>query len=140
MSENTYPLTETIIKMLKQNPYYAGRRGNQINFTDDFYIEMYKKITLEGKTYAEAYNELGFDTAVLGEPRANAVGVRVMKMADEHKLFKIDYSKVERGMTDFGIVPEQEVVYLLCERVEFMRRMLESIREVKREETQEVTI
>ena len=140
MSENRYPLTEDFLQKLEQNPYYAGRRGNQINFTDDFYIEMYKKIALEGKTYAEAYNELVFDTAVLGGSRANAVGVRVKKMAAEHKLFKIDYSKVERGMTDFGIVPEQEVVYLLCERVEFMRRLLESIREVKREETQEVTI
>ena len=139
MSENTYPLTEEIIRTLEQNPYYAGHRKNQVNFTDDFYIEMYKKIALEGKTYADAYNELGFDTAVLGGSRANAVGVRVKKMAAEHKLFKIDYSKVERGMTDFGIVPEQEVVYLLCERVEFMRQLLESIREMKREEKQEVT-
>ncbi|HUM85445.1 MAG TPA: hypothetical protein PLN48_17065 [Lachnospiraceae bacterium] len=139
MSENTYPLTDEIIRTLEQNSYYAGHKGNQLIFTDDFYIEMYKKVTLDNKTYAEAYNELGFDTAVLGVPRANAVGMRVMKMADEHKLFKIDYSKVEKGMTDFGIVPEQEVVYLLCERVEFMRRLLESIREVKREEKQEVT-
>lgn len=139
MSKNTYPLTDEIIRTLEQNPFYAGHKGDQIIFTDDFYIEIYKKITLEGMTYAEAYNELGFDTAVLGAPRANAVGVRVMKMADEHKLFKIDFSKVESGMTDFGIVPEQEVVYLLCERVEFMRRLLESIREVKWEETQVVT-
>ena len=135
MSENRYPLTEDFLQKLEQNPYYAGRRGNQINFTDDFYIEMYKKITLEGKTYAEAYNELGFDTAVLGEPRANAVGVRVMRMADEHKLFKIDFSKVESGMTDFGIVPEQEVIYLLCERVEYMRRLLESLNGMKEEQT-----
>lgn len=130
MSENTYPLTEELIRTLEQNPYYAGHKGNQLIFTDDFYIEMYKKVTLDNKTYAEAYRELGFDTAVLGVPRANAVGMRVMKMADEHKLFKIDYSKVERGMTDFGIVPEQEAVYLLCERVEFMRHLLESIREM----------
>ena len=34
-----------------------------------------------------------------------------------------DFSKVESGMTDFGIVPEQEVIYLLCERVEYMRRL-----------------
>ena len=115
--------------------YYAGHKGNQIIYTDDFYIEMYKKATLEGKTYVTAYNELGFDTAVLGEPRANAVGMRVMNMADEHKLFKIDFSKVESGKTDFGIVPEQEVIYLLCERVEYMRRLLESLNGMKEAQT-----
>jgi len=130
MSEKTYPLTEEILNDLEQNPYFAGHKGNQIVFTDDFYTEMYKKVVLEDKTYVEAYNELGFDTAVLGEPRANAVGMRVMKMADEHRLFKIDFSKVENGMTDFGIVPEQEVVYLLCERVEFMRKLLTSLKEM----------
>ena len=135
MNENTYPLTDEIIRTLEQNPYYAGHRKNQVNFTDDFYIEMYKKATLEGKTYVTAYNELGFDTAVLGEPRANAVGMRVMNMADEHKLFKIDFSKVESGMTDFGIVPEQEVIYLLCERVDYMRRLLESLNGMKEEQT-----
>ena len=135
MSENRYPLTEDFLQNLEQNPYYAGHKGNQLIYTDDFYIEMYKKATLEDKTYVTAYNELGFDTAVLGEPRANAVGMRVMKMADEHKLFKIDFSKVESGMTDFGIVPEQEVIYLLCERVEYMRRLLESLNGMKEEQT-----
>ena len=130
MSEFNYPLTDEIIKALEQNPYYAGHKGNQIIFTDDFYVEMYKKVTVECRTYVEAYNELGFDTAVLGEPRANAVGMRVMKMAEEHRLFKIDFSKVEKGMTDFGIVPEQEAVYLLCERVEFMRNLLNTVREM----------
>lgn len=134
MSENQYPLTEDFHQKLEENPYYAGHKGNQIIYTDDFYIEMYKKATLEGKTYVTAYNELGFDTAVLGEPRANAVGMRVMKMADEHKLFKIDFSKVESGMTDFGIVPEQEVIYLLSERVEYMRLLLESLNGMKEEQ------
>lgn len=135
MSESRYPLTEDILQKLEQNPYYAGHKGNQIIYTDDFYIEMYKKATLEGKTYVMAYNELGFDTAVLGEPRANAVGMRVMNMADEHKLFKIDFSKVESGKTDFGIVPEQEVIYLLCERVDYMRRLLESLNGMKEAQT-----
>ena len=134
MSENQYPLTEDFLQKLEENPYYAGHKGNQIIYTDDFYIEMYKKATLEGKTYVTAYNELGFDTAVLGEPRANAVGMRVMNMADEHKLFKIDFSKVESGMTDCGIVPEQEVMYLLGERVEYMRRLLESLNGMKEEQ------
>ena len=139
MSKFNYPLTGEIIHELEKNPYYAGHRKDQINFTDDFYIDIYKKVTLEGKTYAEAYNELGFDTAVLGEQRANSVGVRVKKMANEHKLFKIDYLKVEKGMTDFGIVPEQEVVYQLSKRVVFMRQLLESIRGVKQEEAQKAT-
>lgn len=134
MSENRYPLADEILQALAQNPYYAGHRGDQILYTNDFYIEMYKKATLEGKTYVMAYNELGFDTAVLGEPRANAVGMRVMNMADEHKLFKIDFSKVESGMTDFGIVPEQEVIYLFSERVDYMRRLLESLNGMKEEQ------
>ena len=134
MSE-VYPLTNEILQHLDENSYYAGHKGSQLIYTDDFYIEMYKKITLEGKTYVEAYNDLGFDTAVLGEPRANAVGMRVMKMAEEHKLFKIDYSKVESTTTDFGIVPEQEVIYLLGQRVEYMRQLLEAISGVRGEQT-----
>lgn len=121
-----YPLTDEILEKLKTNPYFAGHKKDQIIFTYEFYLEMYRKITVEGKTYVEAYNELGFDTKLLGEPRATAVGMRIMKMAAEHKLFRINFSK----LNDLKDVPDDEVVYLLCEREEFLRQLLFSVKEV----------
>lgn len=69
--------TVKIAEMLKNNPYFAGIKGCQIIYSNDFYVAMYKKIET-GMTYVEAYNALGFDTALLGVNRANNVSKRVM--------------------------------------------------------------
>ena len=69
------------------NEFVSDFEGDKFIYTKDFDIALYKKIHDEGMTYVEAYNALGFDTKVLGEDRANAAGKRVMKKAEENKLF-----------------------------------------------------
>ena len=114
---SAFPLTDEIKKQLEQNPYYAGCKKDQIIFTRAFHVEMYKKVILEGRTYVEAYNELGFPTALLGEARATAVGMRIMKMAKEHKLFRLGDP----------FIPDEEAVYLYNERTEFLEKLREML-------------
>ena len=61
-----------ITEALKGNPYFVGLKGQQIIYSDDFYSSMYERIH-SGMTYVAAYNDLGFDTALLGVNRANNV-------------------------------------------------------------------
>ncbi len=53
-----------------------------------------------------------------------------MKLAEEHKLFRIDFSKVNESTEDFGVIPDEEAAYLLCEREEFLRQLLVSVKDV----------
>ena len=71
------------------HPYVRiiANNGN-IYYTEEFYSAMYEKIKGENMTYVEAYNALGFDTAVLTEARANSAGTRAVKMMEKKKLFE----------------------------------------------------
>lgn len=85
------------------NPFLEDFHGHKIVYTKDFYVALYKKIHDEGMTYVAAYNALGFDTRILGENRALAVGKRVMQMAEENKLFTADPASYD------GTVPREEM-------------------------------
>lgn len=85
------------------NPFLDTFHGHTIVYHKDFYIAMYKKIHDEGMTYVEAYNALGFDTKVLGENRAYSVGKRVMKMAEQNRLFTVSPANYD------GTVPPEKM-------------------------------
>ena len=71
------------------HPYVRTVASNgDLYYTDEFYSAMYEKITRDGMTYVEAYNALGFNTAILTEARANAAGTRAVKMIQKKKLFE----------------------------------------------------
>lgn len=78
-----------MIEPFLDNPFLKDFRGDDIIYTRDFYVAMYKKISEEHMTYVAAYNSLGFSTAVLGEDRANSAGKRAVQMAREDRLFTI---------------------------------------------------
>ena len=85
------------------NPFLDTFHGHTIVYHKDFYVAMYKKIHDEGMTYVEAYNALGFDTRILGENRANSVGKRVMRMAEQNKLFTVSPANYD------GTVPPEKM-------------------------------
>ena len=90
-----------VIKPFLDNPFLKDFRGDDIIYTKDFYVAMYKKISEEHMTYVAAYNSLGFSTAVLGENRANSAGKRAVQMARADRLFTVDPSG------DDGSVPRE---------------------------------
>ncbi len=88
---------------------YSGK----FTYTKRFYIDMYDLIS-KGKSYAEAYDALGFDSAVLGKNRANSAGKRAVAMAKNGTLHKVspdnyDGSKPE-GFYEFS-TSEEELAY-----------------------------
>ena len=77
-------------------------------------------------TYVQAYNALGFDTAVLGTDRANAAGKRVMEKARNNKLFTIDETSYDGSvpLEQMGaMTPEEERAYLRA-RTRYLEEMI----------------
>ena len=108
------------------NPFVVGFKEDRLFYSKDFDVALYKKIHDEGMTYVEAYNALGFDTKVLGENRANAVGKRVMEKARDQKLFTIEESSYDGSvpMEEMGkLSPEEERAYLKA-RNHYLEEML----------------
>ena len=117
------------------NEFVSDFEGDKFIYTKDFDIALYKKIHDEGMTYVEAYNALGFDTKVLGEDRANAAGKRVMKKAEENKLFTIDPANYDGSvpMEQMGnLTPEEERAYLKA-RNHYLEEMLETQKKMQLE-------
>ena len=114
------------------NPFMADFHGNTIVYSKDFYVAMYKKIHDDGMTYVQAYNALGFDTKILGENRANSAGKRVMKMADENKLFTVDPSSYDGSvpMEEMGnLAPEEKMAYLIA-RNAYLEELVEAQKKI----------
>lgn len=80
----------------KQYVKSISKDGN-IQYTDAFYDAMREQIN-SGKSHVEAYNELGFDTNILSEARANCAGTRAMKPKAEVPFSK-DISKYDANIT-----------------------------------------
>ncbi len=103
------------IRPFLDNPFLKDFRGDSIIYTKDFYVVLYKKISEEHMTYVDAYNSLGFSTAVLGEDRANAAGKRAVRMAREERLFAIDPSSYDGSVPREAMgpmSPQEELAYL----------------------------
>ncbi len=104
-----------VIKPFLGNPFLKDFRGDDIIYTRDFYVAMYKKISEEHMTYVAAYNSLGFSTAVLGENRANSAGKRAVQMAREDRLFAVDPSSYDGSVPREAMgpmSPQEELAYL----------------------------
>ena len=104
-----------VIKPFLDNPVLKDFRGDDIIYTKDFYVAMYKKISEEHMTYVAAYNSLGFSTAVLGENRANSAGKRAVQMAREDRLFTVDPSSYDGSVPREAMgamSPAEELAYL----------------------------
>lgn len=99
---------------LLDNPFVESFSGGRITYSRDFNVAMHKRLEA-GMTCVEAYSDLGFDVAVLGENRANAVGRRVRRLAASGRL-----SASEPGSYDGSVprdrmgelAPEEEIAYL----------------------------
>lgn len=104
-----------VIKPFLDNPFLKDFRGDDIIYTKDFYVAMYKKISEEHMTYVAAYNSLGFSTAVLGENRANSAGKRAVQMAREDRLSAVDPSSYDGSVPREAMgamSPAEELAYL----------------------------
>ena len=109
------------------NPFVTGFKEDRLYYSKDFDVALYKKIQ-QGMTYVEAYNSLGFDTKILGEDRANAVGKRVMQKAREHKLFTVDVDSYDGSVPieDMGNMnPDEERAYLKA-RTHYLEEMIQA--------------
>lgn len=114
------------------NPFFQDFHGHTIVYSKDFYIAMYKKIHDEGMTYVQAYNALGFNTKILGENRANAVGKRVMEMAKKDKLFTVDPSNYDGSVprSEMGnLAPEEELAYLKARNI-YLEELVEAQKKI----------
>ncbi len=103
------------IRPFLDNPFLKDFRGDDMVYTKDFYVALYKKIMEEHMTYVDAYNSLGFSTAVLGENRANAAGKRAVQMAKEERLFAVDPSSYDGSVPREAMgsmSPQEEMAYL----------------------------
>lgn len=103
------------IKPFLDNPFLKDFNGRSIIYTKEFYIAMYKKIKEENMTYVEAYNSLGFSTAILGENRANSAGKRAVAMAREERLFTVTSSNYDGSVPREAMgnmSPLEELAYL----------------------------
>lgn len=123
--------SEKIIPFL-DNPFVAGFKGDKLIYSKDFDVALYKKIVEEKLSYVDAYNALGFDTAVLGENRANTAGRRVMEKAREHKLFPKDEASYDGSvpvekMGDLS--PEEERAYLKA-RTHYLEEVLKAQKKI----------
>ena len=113
------------------NPFFADFHGHTITYSKDFYVAMYKKIR-EGMTYVEAYNALGFDTKILGENRANSAGKRVMKMAEENRLFTVDPSNYDGSVPPEkmgDLAPEEKIAYLTARNM-YLETIIEAQKKI----------
>lgn len=66
-------------------------------------------------TTVEAYNSLGFSTAILGEDRANAAGKRAVQMAREDRLFAVSPASYDGSVPREAMgtmSPQEELAYL----------------------------
>lgn len=95
-------ITGEDLDRLLDNPFVESFSGGRITYSRDFNVAMHKRLEA-GMTCVEAYTDLGFDVAVLGENRANAVGRRVRKLAASGRL-----NAREAGCYD-GSVPREEM-------------------------------
>ena len=83
-------------------------------------------------TYVQAYYALGFDTKILGENRANSAGKRVMKMAEENRLFTVDPSSYDGSvpMEEMGnLAPEEKMAYLIA-RNAYLEELVEAQKKI----------
>ncbi len=104
-----------ILRPFLDNPFLKDLRGNSIIYTRDFYVALYKKISEEHMTYVDAYNSLGFSTAILGEDRANAAGKRAVQMAREDRLFAVSPASYDGSVPREAMgtmSPQEELAYL----------------------------
>lgn len=107
--------------------YVKAYHGGRIEYTKDFYIAMYKKITEEKLTYVDAYNALGFDTDVLGVDRANSAGKRAVRMAEEGRLDTVDPSSYDGSVPRIkmgNLSPAEEMAYMKA-RITYLEKVIE---------------
>ena len=100
---------------LLDNPFVESYSNGRITYSRDFNVALYKRIHDEGMTCVQAYSDLGFDVAVLGENRANAAGRRVRRLAESGRLLSVspasyDGSVPRESMGE--LAPEEEIAYL----------------------------
>lgn len=132
-SDGTDRPDDKIVPFL-DNPFVSGFKEDRLYYTKDFDVALYKKIQA-GMTYVEAYNSLGFNTAVLGEDRANAAGKRVMQKARDHKLFTVDETSYDGSVSreEMGeLSPEEERAYLKA-RTHYLEEMLSAQKKIRSE-------
>lgn len=124
-----------VIKPFLDNPFLKDFRGDDIIYTKDFYVAMYKKISEEHMTYVAAYNSLGFSTAVLGEDRANSAGKRAVRMAQEDRLFAVDPSSYDGSVPREAMgsmSPVEELAYLKA-RNSYLEELVEAQKKLRSE-------
>lgn len=110
-------LPEEYTSALEQNKEYVESYfKSNITYTRKFYKEMYRLIMQEKKTAKEAYELLGFDTAIFGEDRAKAAAQRAKEMAGKDGRFSVSPGKYNGSISadEMGSFddPEEQIAYL----------------------------
>ena len=100
---------------LLDNPFVESFSNGRITYSRDFNVAFYKRIHDEGMTCVQAYADLGFDVALLGENRANSLGRRIKKLAKTGRLRAVDPASFDGSVPreSMGeLAPEEELAYL----------------------------
>ena len=91
-------IEDSLKAMLGSNPYVTEVSGCRITYTDEFYEKMYSLTHGDGRlTYVRAYEDLGFDTDILGEDRANSAGRRAARRFEKLTVYGISNTEDEKG-------------------------------------------
>lgn len=136
--------TEKQIQTLAANPFTQRVNSCQISYTLEFkniFLSLYE----QGKTVPEIFNELGYDTEILGSSRMYSFSSRLLKQVEEGKPLTEAPARVRRGpeegpvKVDYNTQPAQqslasmqrELIYLR-QQVEFLKKLSELDNEKKR--------
>ena len=124
--------SEPVLNDLLDNPFVEAVHGSRIYYKKDFYIAMYKLIHDEGKTSAEAYEQLGFKVADLGRTRAEQAGKNAMAKARENTLFTVDPASYDGSvpLSKMGnLSHEEEHAYLLARTI-YLEAVIEAQKKI----------
>ena len=129
MSRIKIPFTEEQLKDLKNNPFTLSVNEYQIRFTVEFKKFLLNEREKNGTPWKEIFRKAGYDPAVWGKCRIDAIAKAVRKEAVSPKGLHETVSKKsiekgnERKQTQKAIQQLQEEVIRLQQQVEFLKKI-----------------
>ena len=122
--KNKIPTNQAVINA-SDNEFVEDLNGNNIVYTKDFYIAMYKQLE-KGNGPVAAYEALGFDISALGTDRAFAAARRAKNLASRTG-FTIDPGNYDGSISrdKMGDLSKEEELAYMKARTLYLESMLE---------------
>ncbi len=116
------------------NPYVDSVTGSTIRYNLGFYIHMFSLMD-SGKTAVEAYEELGFDTSILGKERANSAGRHAKEKAESDVGFSVNPASFNGSIPSSEIDLEKlstpQLIAYMTARIHYLEAMVTMLKKRK---------